>query len=131
MVHLESKKVISSLKESEERKNAHFNDETQVINSDNNNRFPVVKIDPKGKIIYANKASSPVLKAWNCYANNIVPQEVLSEYPALVDLNSDTSISFSTGVHTFCFSVVGFPSAGFIGVYGYKIEPASSHHSNN
>lgn len=90
--------------------------------NDHNSRFPVMKISPEGRVIYANRASFPVLKEWNCYANNHIPETVLRQLPELINLKADTSIEISFGVHKFYFSVVGFPVAGYTGMYGYKTE---------
>jgi len=98
---------------------------------DNNSLFPIFKISPEGRIIYSNKASFPVLKIWNCYAKNVIPQDILSKFPSLTDLSADNTIEINTEIETYFFSVVGFRSAGYIGVYGFKTELAGNNRIHN
>lgn len=93
------------------------------MNQENN---PVLKLSSKGKILYANKAAFPLLKAWNCAASNKVPSEILSKNPIITDLESDTTIRLMIGEKNTEFIVVGFSDAGYIGLYG---KDAASPHS--
>lgn len=128
MVHLEEEKISKGLKKA---KDSNVNKSEKNQDSVHNSQFPVFKISPKGSIIYANKACSPVLRKWNCYASNTIPKQILEKFPALTDLNSDVTITITTEVQTFYLSVVGFEDAGFIGVYGFKTEMASNLHQSN
>ena len=92
-----------------------------------NNMFPVIKLDYNGKIIYHNVAAMPVLNYWQCKLNNPVNKQVKSIYPQIFDVKSQQSHDASVRYldYVFHFSVIPYPEAGYIGVYGFCIEHAS------
>ncbi|HNS12213.1 MAG TPA: hypothetical protein PKM97_06325 [Bacteroidia bacterium] len=122
MVHIETKKTEMSSISLKEVSLSAKDLKSMGSGSDNNSPLPIFKINQKGHIIYSNKASFPVLKIWNCYANNAIPQEILSKFPSLTDLDADGTIEIDTDTQTYFFSVVGFQPAEYIGVYGFKTE---------
>lgn len=84
--------------------------------------MPVIRIDYKGRILYANKASFPILKEWNCLANDYIPDELIRQHPALLDLQAGFDMNIETKSTQYHLDVVGFNECGYIGLYGYKTE---------
>ncbi len=131
MVHTESKKTTAADTESVNNVLLKIQAKNKVSGSDNNHLFPILKISPAGRIIYANRSAYPLLKVWNCYASNIIPQNVLIEFPVLTSLTADDTIVINSEIERFYFSVVGFPDGDYIGIYGYKTELATDQVQNN
>jgi len=84
--------------------------------------FPVIRIDYKGRILYANKASFPLLKEWNCLANDYIPDQLVKEIPAMLDLNADFDFKISTNDSLYYMDVIGFKESGYVGLYGFRTE---------
>ena len=83
---------------------------------------PVIRIDYKGRILYANKAAFPILKEWNCLANDYLPEEFTHEHPFAMDLDVNASIQIETPTARYHFDVIGFRESGYIGFYGFHHE---------
>ena len=122
MLHSETVKISLRNKENKKNESEAKSIQSDGRSSDHNNLLPVFRINPDGRIIYSNRSSHPILKSWNCYANNTIPQEILNEFPSLVNLNADETIEIKSDLQNFFCSVIGFPTGGYIGVYGYKVE---------
>ena len=88
--------------------------------------FPVIRVDFKGRILYANKASFPILREWNCLANDYIPEELVHNFPAVLDLDAEFDIQINTNDSVYSVDVIGFKESGYIGLYGYKTEANTS-----
>jgi hypothetical protein len=84
--------------------------------------FPVIRIDARGRILYANKASFPLLKEWNCLANDYLPDKLIYSFPGLLDSEANFDLKMETRNTLYSLDVVGFKECGYIGLYGYKTE---------
>ncbi len=101
-----------------EKHNAHSRHES--------NMFPVIKLDYNGRIIYHNVAAMPILSYWQCKLNEPVNNQVKTIYPEIFNLQSPQSHDASVRYldYVFHFSVIPYPEAGYIGIYGHCIEYA-------
>src|SRR5690348_362999 len=84
--------------------------------------LPVIRIDHKGRILYANRASFPLLREWNCLANDYIPESLIREIPSMLDLNADFDFKISTSDSLYYMDVIGFKESGFVGLYGFRTE---------
>src|SRR5690242_6490774 len=84
--------------------------------------FPIIQIDYRGRILYANKASFPLLREWNCLANDYLPKQILYKYPALLDLEAAFDVAMETKSNRYQLDVIGFKESGYIGLYGFRTE---------
>ena len=82
--------------------------------------YPVIRIDHKGRILYANRASFPILREWNCLANDYIPEELIRENPAMIDLEANFDFQINTDDSSYFMDVIGFKESGFIGLYGFQ-----------
>ena len=82
---------------------------------------PVFRISPSGKILYANKAATGLLKEWNCMASEKLPDQLTSEYPLLLNLWSDEELAIPVSGGTCRCAVIGFPDADYIGIYVHHL----------
>jgi hypothetical protein len=91
-----------------------------------NNMFPVIKLDYHGKIVYHNVAAMPILSYWHCKLNEPVNSQAKMIYPEIFNVLSpkahDARIKYLD--YYFHFSVIPYPEAGYIGIYGHCIEHA-------
>ncbi len=98
-----------------------------------NNMFPVIKIGYDNKIQYHNIAAMPLLGSWNCKMNERISIALQRQHPELFDLTRSQSrdVAIRYLEYTFRFSVIPYPEAGFIGIYGYQIEIAEQTAANS
>ena len=82
--------------------------------------LPILKIDFKGRILYANQASFPLIKALECAADNYLPESFILRDPRILDLNASFSFIVELGSSLIYFDVIGFEEYRYIGLYGYK-----------
>jgi hypothetical protein len=82
--------------------------------------YPVLKISPSGKILYANSASFEYLREWLTGSNDSLPENFLEKNSELLDPQAEFSFSLETKSGVFCFDVVGFQECGYIGLYGFQ-----------
>lgn len=83
-------------------------------------QFPVLKINDKGKILYANNASFELLRELIADFSDYLPENFLKSNPDILNFNSEFSIAFETKSGIKYFDVVGFKECGYIGLYGYQ-----------
>ena len=92
--------------------------------------FPVLKIDTKGKIIYANHASFECLREWLNGKNAYLPKYVIQVNPDVLNPNADFSISVDLQTDVINFDVIGFEESGFIGLYGFNSADSVGKRNN-
>ncbi|KXK47523.1 MAG: hypothetical protein FNNCIFGK_01143 [Bacteroidia bacterium] len=103
-------------------KNSNF------VSPHENNMFPVIKIDYSGKVVYHNVAAMPILSYWQCKLNEPVNNQAKMIYPEIFNTKAPKEHDATIRYHEylFHFSVIPFPEAGYIGIYGHSIEQAGS-----
>ena len=79
---------------------------------------PVIKIDFKGRILYANSASFELLHEWLFPANEYLPEHFLKSNPEILNPDVDFSVPFKMKSTNWNFDVIGFKECGYIGLYG-------------
>jgi hypothetical protein len=82
--------------------------------------LPVIKIDQKGRILYANRASFQILEEWLKAANEYLPEYFLKSNPEILNPDADFSVPLNTSGTTLKFDVIGFKEGGYIGLYGFN-----------
>jgi len=87
--------------------------------------YPVIRIDYRGRILYANRAAFPLLREWNCLANDYIPDELVKQNPAMLDLNAEFGFQINTNESAYYLDVIGFKESGYVGFYGFKTEVKS------
>ncbi|MBS1763829.1 MAG: hypothetical protein JSS90_02550 [Bacteroidetes bacterium] len=103
-------------------KNSNF------VSPHDSNMFPVFKIDYSGKIIYHNVAAMPILSYWQCKLNETVNNQAQMIYPEIFNINAPKEHDATIRYHEylFHFSIIPFPEAGYVGIYGHSIEQAAT-----
>lgn len=89
--------------------------------------FPVIKIGLDFTVLDCNVSALPILNHWNCRVNSRIPASVLKQYPEMANalkLNDEGGLHVNFKDFTIRFTIVPFPEAGYIGLYGYQVEKA-------
>ena len=87
--------------------------------------LPVMKFDYNFNVIYSNTQAKPILNQWNTKMKGAIPTTVLNHHPEFfISLKNQhvTDINLEVDGTMVRCSIVPFPEAGYIGVYGYMVE---------
>lgn len=87
--------------------------------------FPVIRIGYDYRLLDANLSALPLLGEWNCSKGSKIPEQVMELYPALTEAFTSgyaTECKIKFGTLRITFDLIPFPEAGYLGLYGYKIE---------
>ncbi len=82
-------------------------------------KFPVIKIDFEGTILYANKAALGIIQEWGCAASRKLPMNLMKTHPEFVDRQANAETEIVSANKVFKFNVIAFKEAGYTGLYGY------------
>jgi hypothetical protein len=80
--------------------------------------MPVLRVDQKGKILFANAASLKFLRNLLSESNDYIPSKFIETIPGMLNLNADFSVPVEGSAQTMLFDVIGFRECGYIGLYG-------------
>jgi PAS domain S-box-containing protein/putative nucleotidyltransferase with HDIG domain len=105
---------ITEHKQAEEeiKKLAKFPDE---------NPSPVLRLDEKGDILYANAASRPLLEDWNTSVGQKAPSFWREKVVEVIASRSKQVVEISIGPWIFSFDVAPIIEAGYVNLYGQDI----------
>jgi hypothetical protein len=81
-------------------------------------KLPVLRVDQKGKILFANAASLEFLRNILSESNEYIPAKFIETIPGMLNLNADFSVPVEGTAQTMLFDVIGFRECGYIGLYG-------------
>ena len=87
--------------------------------------FPVLKFDYNFNVIYSNSPARSILDYWETKIKGSVPTTILNNHPEIYNsLRNQTIHDININVEDTIIrcSIVPFPEAGYIGVYGYMVE---------
>ncbi|MEO8085271.1 MAG: hypothetical protein ABI763_00540 [Bacteroidota bacterium] len=98
------------------------------IESEHAYAMPVIHIDYRGRILYANRASFQLLGEWNCIANEYLPEKLVMQYPGLLNLDADFQLTILVKSFQFHLDAIGFKESGYIGLYGFRTETNNEIH---
>lgn len=96
-----------------------------LISSQGESDFPVIKIGLDFTVLDCNLSAMPLLNHWKCKVNSRIPDDIMATYPGISNsLKSTEESSLHVAFKDFMvrFTVVPFPEAGYIGLYGYQVE---------
>ena len=94
--------------------------EVELKHHHNNSVMPVIKINFKGDILYANMSSFDLLVNWGCFGGGKLPAHIYEKVKGL-NLLSNFTFTINYMNKQINFIVVPFAEAGYIGVYAYEI----------
>jgi len=89
--------------------------------------FPVIKIGLDFTVMDCNVSALPLLNHWSCKVNGRIPESVMNQYPEISNslmINNEGGMQVNFKDFMIRFTIVPFPEAGYIGLYGYQVERA-------
>jgi hypothetical protein len=98
-------------------------------NNEFRDAFPVIQLSYDRKLVKSNLTALPLLNQWNCRKGSKIPKNILEMYPEIEYSMKDetpTECKIVFGDLQIWFDLVPFPQAGYIGLYGYHVEPLVS-----
>lgn len=95
---------------------------SQISAQCNNNNLPVIKLNFKGEILYANMSSFDLLINWQCYTSSKLPRHIYENVKAG---KSNFKVNYNN--KKISFMIVPFPEAGYIGIYAFEIVANDYH----
>jgi len=86
------------------------------------NPNPVLRMDPEGRLLYANAASQPIVRALSLSVGDMVPAQLRRQVVArLAGTRTDPIELRAEGGRIFALSPVAIPEFGFTNLYGTDI----------
>ncbi len=85
------------------------------------NSNPVLRITQDGTVIYANKASSPLLSVWGCQMGQSLPDTWHKLALDVLISGSGKAVEVEVEKHTLSLTFVPIMDAGYINVYGLDV----------
>ncbi len=98
-----------------------------MISKHGESDFPVIKLGLDFTVMDCNVSALPLLNHWNCKVNNRIPEKVMTQYPEIrnsLEQNGEGGLHVNFKEFLIRFTIVPFPEAGYIGLYGYQVEKA-------
>ena len=84
--------------------------------------FPMIRASVDGKLLFANKASQPLVETWRTTVGGYLPEELRDTLRQVYDANESVIIPLAGQGRTYRFELVPFVPAGFINLYGYDLS---------
>jgi len=85
------------------------------------NPHPVIRMTPDGTLLYANRASQPIVRALSASVGSVIPAELLAQVRASIAGEANEPIEVRGGGREYALSPVAIPEFGFVNLYGMDI----------
>jgi PAS domain S-box-containing protein len=85
------------------------------------NPHPVMRITPDGAIIYANKASEPLISSWTGGGDRKVPSDYLRALTHAWESGEKQEIEIREASRSYAVTIVPFAAAGYVNIYGRDV----------
>lgn len=101
------------------------------------NSNPVLRVGSDGEILYANRASAPLLAAWKSKPGGTLPVEWRDLVADSLGAETDKEIELPHGERTFSVRLAPVPDEGYVNLYGADVterkhfEEQLIHHANH
>jgi len=79
-------------------------------------KMPYIRVDSKGRILYANEASNFILNGMNS-KRDFIPTDFINRIPGMLNLNADFSVPVELSSKTIMLDIIGFEECGYISLY--------------
>ncbi|MGA2613939.1 MAG: PAS domain S-box protein [Spirochaetia bacterium] len=87
---------------------------------------PVMRVAADGSVIYANKASEPMMSSWAGGADRKIPGEHLPALALAWESGKKQEIEIRQASRSYAVAVVPFPGVGYINLYGRDVTEERS-----
>lgn len=83
---------------------------------------PTLRFDTTGVILYANKASAPLLQFWGRETGDVLPEKWRKRIDDALETGETREIDINKGSRTYSLVLVPFPEAGYVNAYASDIS---------
>lgn len=91
------------------------------------NTQPVMRVDPQGRLLYANKASQSLLDHWQVKRGELLPQQWQEVALNVLEQNKGHSLEYQLEEQWFAFYLVPLPEARYINLYATDITERKAY----
>ncbi len=86
------------------------------------NPNPVLRIDRKGRVLYANRAADFLLEHWGIKEGEEIPQTLLKDMKRILFQQNPENLEINTGKVTYSLVLKDCPEDGCMDIYGFDIS---------
>lgn len=86
------------------------------------NIYPIMRINNDGKLVFANKASRPLLNVWKINVGDKVPVEIEEKLLKSMDTRQPQKIEINYNNHHFLISIMPVHNTNYANLYGLDIS---------
>jgi diguanylate cyclase (GGDEF)-like protein len=91
------------------------------------NRNPVLRVGPDGVVMYANRASLPLMEAWGIQVGQALSQGWQKLVSDVIELDHDHEIDMEVGERVFSVRLTPINDAGYVNFYGSDITERKAY----
>ncbi len=88
-----------------------------------NNPNPVLRVDRRGTVLYANKAASPLTEYWGCREGEKLPQSMVDKIRGILSQKNPEQFEINTEKRTYSVTFCSLPEENCVDLYGFDISP--------
>jgi class 3 adenylate cyclase len=88
------------------------------------NPNPVMRVLNDGRLMYANRASEPIVARFGAAIDRELPKEILGQLTEAAVASPSRVVDVTCGLQTFALLPVAVPDLGFMNVYGTDVTAA-------
>ncbi|MBI5030936.1 MAG: PAS domain S-box protein [Chloroflexi bacterium] len=85
------------------------------------NSNPVMRVNEDGVVLYANPASAPLLRWWNCEVGKLMPEPSLALVRPMLKSAAPQEIEITTKDRIFSLMLTPIANSGYLNIYGRDI----------
>jgi two-component system, cell cycle sensor histidine kinase and response regulator CckA len=85
------------------------------------NPQPIMRVTPDGAVLYANKASEPLISSWAGKEDGEIPKEYLHALTHVWESGEKQEIEISEATRTYAITIVPIVAAGYANIYGRDV----------
>jgi len=96
--------------------------ENVIKHSPAENPNPVLRADPNGKVLYANKAAFFLLEYWGIKEGEALPQFLRNDIKRTLSQKGPEHLEINAGKVTYSLMLHASPDGGYVDIYGFDIS---------
>jgi len=120
-VHVDPDIVMHHIEDVTEKKRYELKART-LAKFPEENPYPVIRVSTSGAILYANRASGPLLRIWNTHAGNSLPPFWLNILSGVVEGKKPREVEVNAGDRIYLFSITPVTDLDECYIYGMDIS---------
>ncbi len=86
--------------------------------------FPVMRVDGKGVLMYANEGARPLLESWQRLIGEHVPEHLWLKWQPAIESGQSAEVEIACGKQMFSLNIAPVVEEGYANIYGRDITEA-------